>query len=89
MAHAISQQAASYPLTAYNFRVDIGGETLAFTEVSGLVRQLQTKTYRHGLSHVEGEDIVVFEYVKKSNRETGPALIGITGLSARAGALLR
>jgi threonine dehydratase len=26
---------------------------------------------------VEGEDIVVFEYVKKSNRETGPALIGI------------
>ena len=25
----------------------------------------------------EGEDIVVFEYVKKSNRETGPALIGI------------
>jgi threonine dehydratase len=31
------------------------------------------------LDHVlaEGEDIVVFEYVKKSNRETGPALIGI------------
>ncbi|MFT4286106.1 threonine ammonia-lyase IlvA [Nocardioides sp.] len=25
----------------------------------------------------EGEDIVVFEYIKKSNRETGPALIGI------------
>ncbi len=31
------------------------------------------------LDHVlaDGEDIVVFEYVKKSNRETGPALIGI------------
>ncbi|MDQ4115038.1 MAG: threonine dehydratase, partial [Actinomycetota bacterium] len=25
----------------------------------------------------DGEDIVVFEYVKKSNREHGPALIGI------------
>lgn len=25
----------------------------------------------------DGEDIVVFEYIKKSNRETGPALIGI------------
>ena len=25
----------------------------------------------------DGEDIVVFEYVKKSNREIGPALIGI------------
>jgi threonine dehydratase len=26
---------------------------------------------------VGGEDIVVFEYVKKNNRETGPALVGI------------
>lgn len=26
---------------------------------------------------VDGEDIVVFEYVKKNNRETGPALVGI------------
>jgi threonine dehydratase len=24
-----------------------------------------------------GEDIIVFEYVKKNNRETGPALVGI------------
>ena len=26
---------------------------------------------------IEGEDIVVFEYIKKNNRETGPALVGI------------
>jgi threonine dehydratase len=26
---------------------------------------------------IEGEDIVAFEYVKKNNRETGPALVGI------------
>jgi len=34
---------------------------------------------RHFLDEVlsEGEDIVVFEYVKKNNRETGPALVGI------------
>jgi threonine dehydratase len=34
---------------------------------------------RHFLDDVltAGEDIVVFEYVKKSNRETGPALVGI------------
>lgn len=48
------------------------------------------------LDHVlaEGEDIVVFEYIKKSNRETGPALIGIelerpdglVGLEARMAA---
>jgi threonine dehydratase len=34
---------------------------------------------RHFLDEVlvQGEDIVVFEYVKKNNRETGPALVGI------------
>jgi threonine dehydratase len=34
---------------------------------------------RHFLDEVlsSGEDIVVFEYVKKNNRETGPALVGI------------
>jgi len=34
---------------------------------------------RHFLDEVlsETEDIVVFEYVKKNNRETGPALVGI------------
>jgi threonine dehydratase len=34
---------------------------------------------RHFLDDVlaAGEDIVVFEYVKKNNRETGPALVGI------------
>jgi threonine dehydratase len=34
---------------------------------------------RHFLDQVlaGGEDIVVFEYVKKNNRETGPALVGI------------
>jgi len=34
---------------------------------------------RHFLDDVlgEGEDIVVFDYVKKNNRETGPALVGI------------
>lgn len=34
---------------------------------------------RHFLDRVlaHGEDIVLFEYVKKNNRETGPALVGI------------
>jgi threonine dehydratase len=34
---------------------------------------------RHFLEDIltEGEDIVVFEYIKKNNRETGPALVGI------------
>ncbi|MEV0390758.1 threonine ammonia-lyase IlvA [Nonomuraea sp. NPDC050643] len=34
---------------------------------------------RHFLDEVlgDGEDIIAFEYVKKNNRETGPALVGI------------
>ncbi|TYB60278.1 threonine ammonia-lyase IlvA [Nonomuraea sp. PA05] len=34
---------------------------------------------RHFLDEVlgEGEDIIAFEYIKKNNRETGPALVGI------------
>jgi threonine dehydratase len=48
---------------------------------------------RHFLDDVlgEAEDIVVFEYVKKNNRETGPALVGIELESAAglAGLLTR
>lgn len=62
MAHSIAQQAASYPLAAYNFRVDVDGQSLAFTEVSGLVREMRTQTYRHGLSFAEGEDIVLYRH---------------------------
>ena len=34
---------------------------------------------RHFLDEVlgDGDDIVLFEYVKKSNKDTGPALVGI------------
>jgi threonine dehydratase len=34
---------------------------------------------RHFLDDVlaEGEDVILFEYVKKNNRETGPALVGL------------
>ena len=58
MAHSISSQAASYPLAAYNFRVTVGSVAMGFTEVSGLVREYQTLSYRHGLSFAEGEQIV-------------------------------
>ncbi|MGD3107100.1 pyridoxal-phosphate dependent enzyme [Streptomyces sp. YGL11-2] len=39
----------------------------------------QPGALRHFLDGVlgKGEDIVAFEYVKKNNRETGPALVGI------------
>lgn len=62
MAHSIAQQAASHPLLAYNFRVEIAGQSLAFTEVSGLARERRTLSYRHGLSGREGEELVVFRH---------------------------
>jgi phage tail-like protein len=51
------EQRARYPLAAYNFRVTIDGVAVRFAKVSGLTREHQAVTYRHGLSFVEGEEI--------------------------------
>jgi phage tail-like protein len=64
MALSIAEQVASYPLVAYNFRVTVGDLSMGFTEVSGLVREFGTLTYRHGLSFTEGEDIVRYRHDK-------------------------
>src|SRR5271157_5027358 len=36
---------AAYPLPVYNYKVEIGKDTVAFSEVSGLTIQHQTTTY--------------------------------------------
>jgi len=64
MAHSIAAQAAAYPLAAYNFRVTVGSVAMGFAEVTGLTRQYETLTYRHGLSFWEGEDITKFRHDK-------------------------
>ena len=64
MAESAAEQRARYPLAAYNFRVTVGEAAMAFTEVSGLVREHQTLTYKHGLSYWEGEAITKFRYDK-------------------------
>jgi phage tail-like protein len=55
-----AEQRASFPLAAYNFRVSVEGASMRFVKVSGLQRQHQTATYRHGLSFLEGEAITKF-----------------------------
>ena len=45
MAYTKEQIVADYPLPAYNYRVDIGSVTVAFSEVSGLDMSLDTITY--------------------------------------------
>lgn len=52
----------NYPVPAYNFAVTIDDQTVSFAEVSGLNREYETVTYRHGLSHWEGEDIKKFHF---------------------------
>lgn len=64
MAHSIATQVASYPLVAYNFRVTVGDVAMSFTEVTGLAREFDTLTYRHGLSFIEGEDITRYRIDK-------------------------
>lgn len=64
MSESIISQKSKYPLAAYHYRVTVGNETMSFTEVSGLARECQTLTYKHGLSYWEGESIARFEYDK-------------------------
>jgi phage tail-like protein len=54
------QTASDYPLVAYNFRVTVDGVAMSFTEVTGLNRQYEHVTYRHGFSFSEGEDLVKY-----------------------------
>ena len=60
MSESAASQRAKYPLAAYNFRVTVGDAAMSFTEVSGLVREYQTLTYKHGMSFWEGQTIAKF-----------------------------
>ncbi len=64
MADTLQHQAAAYPLPVYSFKVTVGGETLSFSEVTGLVAERETVTYRHGLSYAEGEALSVPQLTK-------------------------
>jgi len=58
MADSAAHARQNYPLPAYNFRVDVGGTTLGFSEVSGIQLEHEVITYSHGLSFFEGEPLV-------------------------------
>lgn len=46
MALTKEQIAATYPLPAYNYKVEINGQTVGFSEVSGLSMSYETITYK-------------------------------------------
>lgn len=58
MAQEKDQIRASYPLPVYNYRVTIGGNTLGFSEVSGLSVEFEPVHYQHGLSFAMGSKII-------------------------------
>jgi phage tail-like protein len=66
MAELPEAQRRSYPLPSYNFRVTIDGAVISCSEVSGLSREYGTVIYRHGLSFLEGEELVRFSPSKFS-----------------------
>ena len=45
MAQTKNEIKAAYPLPVYNYRVDIGKDTVGFSEVSGLTIEYERKTY--------------------------------------------
>jgi phage tail-like protein len=46
MATTTDEIKNSYPLPVYNYRVEISGETISFSEVSGLSLEFETTTYK-------------------------------------------
>jgi phage tail-like protein len=60
VAESTQEQRTSYPLAAFNFKVTVEGDAMRFAKVSGLQREYQTLTYRHGLSFLEGEQIAKY-----------------------------
>lgn len=50
MALTKEQIKADYPLVTYNYRVDINGESISFSEVSGLELSFETHTYKESFA---------------------------------------
>ncbi len=58
MALTKQELLTSYPLPAYNYKVTIETDILAFSEISGLTIGYDKIIYKHGFSHVTGPTIV-------------------------------
>jgi phage tail-like protein len=64
MALSKDEIAAAYPLPAYDSRVTVEGTGMNSSEVSGILIEHESLTYRHGLSYWEGESIRTFRIGK-------------------------
>lgn len=64
MPQTARERRHGFPLAAYNFRVTVDAQAMSFAKVSGLQREHQTLTYRHGLSFLDGEQLVKYRIDK-------------------------
>ncbi|WP_047239208.1 phage tail protein, partial [Chromobacterium subtsugae] len=57
MAVKAADIANTYPIPVYRFVVSVGGESMSFSEVSGLDIAYDTITYKHGMGkiHMPGQ----------------------------------
>lgn len=62
MADTRDIQKQTYPLPAYNYRVQVDATVMSFSEVSGISADFDKVTYRTGLSAWEGEAITTFNF---------------------------
>jgi hypothetical protein len=54
MAFSPDDIKARYPLPAYNFKVEINGEIISFSEVSGLSKSFETVVYKESKTDQPG-----------------------------------
>lgn len=50
--------ATTYPLPVYNYKVTVGSDVMAFSEVSGLTMEYEKVIYKDGFTYLNGMNII-------------------------------
>lgn len=58
MALTKEEITTNYPLPAYNYQVSVDGNSMSFSEISGLSIEYEEITYRHGFSWIMGDNLI-------------------------------
>lgn len=59
MALSADDIKSRYPLPVYNYKVEISGEVIAFSEVSGLSKSIGTSTYKESKTNQPGAGPII------------------------------
>ena len=75
---------ASYPLPVYNYKVDIGKDTVAFAEVSGLNISYETHTYKESSTEAGKAGPTVFHMPAQRSNTTLTLKKGLVPAKSKA-----